>query len=70
MTNFNSIGDDYWLTVEQTAEHMNVCTKTIYSWIKCGTLKAHRMGPRRLVVSIDDISAAYRPFGNSYERKF
>jgi len=66
----NSYGNDYWLTVEETASHMCVCTKTIYTWIKNGTLKAHQMGPRRLMVSIDDISAAYRPYGKSYERKF
>ena len=32
-----------------------MCTKTIYNYIKSGYLKAHRRGPRTIVISIDDI---------------
>ena len=61
--------EPYYLTVAEAAMHIGVCTKTIYNYIKSGYLKAHRRGPRTLVISIDDIDNLYRPNG-SYDRRF
>lgn len=47
----------------------SVSEKTIRNYIKLGYLKAHRRGPRNLVISLDDIGEIYRPNG-SYLRKF
>jgi excisionase family DNA binding protein len=61
--------EQYWFTVKEVAEMENVSEKTIRNYIKLGYLKAHRRGPRNLVISIDSIGQMYRPNG-SYLRKF
>ena len=61
--------EQYWFTVKEVARMVNVSDKTIRNYIKQGLLKAHRRGPRNLVINIDDIGQMYRPNG-SYLRKF
>jgi excisionase family DNA binding protein len=61
---------EYWLTVDEAASHLHVSTKTVYKWIKNGLLRAHRLGPRRIAISIDDLDDLYRPFGKSYRRHY
>jgi excisionase family DNA binding protein len=48
---------DYY-TVEEVAEKARVSTKTVRNWIKCGRLKAHRIG-RSYLIHIDDFDAAF-----------
>jgi excisionase family DNA binding protein len=60
--------DHYWLTVQEAAAHMKVSPKTIRNWVKRGYLKAMVLGPRCMRISIDAISHAYRPYGQSYSR--
>ncbi len=47
------------LTIEQTAEHLQVSTKTIRRWIDAGDLVAHRFG-RQLRISNQDLQAFVR----------
>lgn len=60
--------DKYWFTIAEAAQYMNVSTKTVRNWIKRGYLEAHELGPRLIMISLDAISNAYRPFGKSYSR--
>ena len=46
-------------TIEQTAEHLQVSTKTIRRWIKNGDLIAHRIG-RQLRISDADLKVFIR----------
>jgi len=59
-----------WFTVSEIAEKSELSTKTIRNYIKLGFLKAHRRGPRSIVIHIDDVDSMYRPFGKSYLRKY
>ncbi len=47
------------LTIEQTAEHLQVSTKTIRRWIQNGDLVAHRIGRQRRI-SDSDLQAFIR----------
>ena len=64
---FDSDGQ-YWYTAAEAAERLHVCAKTVRNWVKTGYLDAHKLGPRKMVISLDAIDAAYRPFGKSYNR--
>lgn len=43
-------------TIQQTADHLNVSTKTLRRWIEAGDLVAHRIG-RGLRISEPDLQA-------------
>ena len=47
------------LTISQTAEHLQVSTKTIHRWIKAGDLIAHRLG-HQFRISEADLQAFIR----------
>ncbi len=65
---FDYHDDKYWFTVKEAAAYLSVSTKTIRNWVKNGYLDAHVLGPRLMMISLDAISKAYRPFGKSYSR--
>ena len=44
-----------YYSVEQTANRLNLCTKTIYRLIKDGRLKSHKLSPRCIRISETDI---------------
>ena len=44
-----------YYSVEQTANRLNLCTKTIYKLIKDGRLKSHKLSPRCIRISDADI---------------
>lgn len=48
------------LTIDQTAEHLQVSSKTVRRWIKNGELVAYRIG-RQLRISDADLSAFICP---------
>jgi len=47
------------LTIAQTAEHLQVSTKSVRRWIESGELVAHRIG-RQLRISSSDLQAFVR----------
>ena len=47
------------LTISQTAEHLQVSTKTIRRWIDGGELIAHRFG-RQWRISVEDLQVFVR----------
>ena len=47
------------LTIPQTAEHLQVSTKSVRRWIESGELVAHRIG-RQLRISWSDLQAFVR----------
>jgi len=57
-------------TVQEAAEASGRSTKTIRNHIKAGYLKAYRVGPRILVIRLDDYDNYFVPYGKSYARKF
>lgn len=59
--------DDY-LTVKEVAAMFKCCTKTIYTYIKEGRLKAERFGPRSYRIHIDDLNSLYCAFAPPHRR--
>ena len=47
------------LTIDQTAKHLQVSTKTVRRWIEAGELVAHRFG-RQWRISESDLQAFIR----------
>jgi excisionase family DNA binding protein len=47
------------LTIDQTAEHLQVSTKTVRRWLKTGDLIAHRFG-RQWRISESDLQVFIR----------
>lgn len=54
--------EKYFFTVQETADRLGLSTKTVYTYIHEGRLKAHLFGTRLLRISIDDLDALYRPY--------
>jgi excisionase family DNA binding protein len=51
--------DKYWFTVAEAAEHLDCCTKTVYTFIKEGRLNAHKFGLRTYRISLDAFDGLY-----------
>lgn len=49
------------LTLQETAERLNVSTNTVRRMIAAGDLKAYRYGPRLIRIDPADILAAREP---------
>lgn len=45
--------ENEWLTVSESAEYLNVSTKTIRNYIKTGRLEAERQGPKLIFIHIE-----------------
>jgi excisionase family DNA binding protein len=51
-----------WLTIDETAEHIGVTTKTIHALINSGQLPANKIGQTRMVrIAAEDVDALMRP---------
>jgi excisionase family DNA binding protein len=51
------------LSIQETADYLGICTKTVRRYIAEGRLKAVRIGPRLIRVHRDSIEALMRPIG-------
>jgi excisionase family DNA binding protein len=49
-----------WLTIAQAAEHIGVAPSTVRAMVKDGRLTAHRLGPRVVRLSSEEIDGAMR----------
>lgn len=59
--------DEEFLTVTEAATLVRVSSSTIRRWIREGNLPAYRLGPRRLGLRREDLSALVTPIGNNTE---
>lgn len=50
--------NDY-LTIKQTAEYVGLSERTIRNYIQAGRLRAKRLGPREIRISLDHIGTLY-----------
>lgn len=48
-------------TVQEAADYLNVSRKTIYKWIKDGSLKAQKLGKRLYRIDEFDLYTFIRP---------
>lgn len=44
-----------WATMKEAAEYSGFNEVTLRRWISAGRLPAHRLGPRRLMVDLNEI---------------
>ena len=49
---------------KQAADALDVSVNTVRNWVKDGTLKAYRLGPRLLRVRVSDLNALVSPLDN------
>ena len=59
MSNLKSNPD--FISVEEAAESLSVCSKTIRNWIKSGKLPAYETGPKLIRISVLDLRAFCKP---------
>jgi len=50
--------------LKQAADALDVSVNTVRNWVKDGTLKAYRLGPRLLRVRVSDLNALVSPLDN------
>lgn len=50
-------------TIQQTADYLNISTKTVRRYIADGKLKAKRVGPRLIRVERESLLALGKPIG-------
>jgi excisionase family DNA binding protein len=48
------------LTVQESAEHLNVSSKTIRRWITQGLIRAERVGPKLIRVDLESLETMGR----------
>jgi excisionase family DNA binding protein len=53
-----SAATNQYLTVSEAADLLRVSASTVRRWIKDGTLVAHRVGSRRVLLTRDDLAKA------------
>jgi excisionase family DNA binding protein len=51
------------LSIQETADYLGICSKTVRRYIAEGRLKAVRIGPRLIRVERDSLEALMRPIG-------
>lgn len=49
-----------WSTIQQSADHYQVSTKTIRRWITDGRIEAKRVGPRLIRVDLNSLDTLGR----------
>jgi len=52
------------MDLKQAADALDVHLNTVRNWVKDGTLKAYRLGPRLLRVRVSDLNALVSPLDN------
>jgi excisionase family DNA binding protein len=52
------------MDLKQAADALDVSLNTVRNWVKDGTLKAYRLGPRLLRVMVSDLNALVSPLDN------
>ena len=52
-----------WASVNDTAEHLGVCDRTIRLMIADGRLRAYRNGPRLVRLDLNEVDAAMTSHG-------
>lgn len=57
MAVLDAIDIDQYVTIRQTAERLNVCSKTVRRLISTGELPAIRFGHRTVRIPVDAVSA-------------
>jgi excisionase family DNA binding protein len=50
-----------WATINQAADYANIPRRTLRRWVNDGTLPAHRLGPRKIQVNLDDLDRMRSP---------
>jgi len=53
-----------WATLKEAALHSGVSARTLRRWIADGRLAAHRIGPRKVQVDLNDLDALRTPIPN------
>tara|TARA_R110001606_G_scaffold102772_4_gene225279 strand:- start:1813 stop:2034 length:222 start_codon:yes stop_codon:yes gene_type:complete len=52
------------MDLKQAADALDVSLNTVRNWVKDGTLKGYRLGPRLLRVMVSDLNALVSPLDN------
>jgi len=56
-----------WATKKQAAEYINVSVRTVSEWIEQGCLPAYRINARVIRIDLNDVDAAFKPFGGALQ---
>jgi excisionase family DNA binding protein len=54
-----------WASIQESAEHLGVTTRTIRQMIADGRLRGYRAGGRLVRLDLNEVDAAMRPFGGA-----
>jgi len=60
--------DEQYLTVAEAATLLRVAPSTVRRWIRQGDIPAYRLGPRRVGLKREDLSAVIAPVGTHSEQ--
>ncbi|HET8522055.1 MAG TPA: helix-turn-helix domain-containing protein [Thermomicrobiales bacterium] len=60
---------DDFLTVSETAQHLDVAESTVRRWIREGELPAYRIGKRRIAIRRADIASLIGPMQTDKGRR-
>jgi excisionase family DNA binding protein len=52
-----------WASMQETAEYMGVSLRTVREWISQGNIPGYRINARVIRVDLNEVDAAFKPFG-------
>ncbi|MCH5645361.1 excisionase family DNA-binding protein [Gordonia sp. ABSL49_1] len=54
-----------WASIQQTADHLGVTSRTVRSMIADGRLRGYRNGHKVIRVDLNEVDASMTPFGGA-----
>jgi excisionase family DNA binding protein len=54
-----------WASIQKTAEHLDITTRTVRQMIADGRLRGYRSGGRLIRLDLNEVDASMRPFGGA-----
>jgi len=54
-----------WASMQQTADYMGVSLRTVREWITQGSIPGYRINARVIRVDLNEVDAAFQPFGGA-----
>jgi excisionase family DNA binding protein len=57
----------HWVKAPGVAEHLDVTVRTVFQMVKDGRITAYRNGARTVRFDLNEVDAAFKPYGGSVD---
>lgn len=61
----DAVAQRRWASMQQCADYMGVTLRTVREWIAQGNITGYRINARVIRVDLNEVDAAFEPFGGA-----